>query len=97
MNANVAADRFDVSEEQLVAILTGLAIAGVVASIATGGVTSGLLHAAYYITNSGAAAGGASAGTGAVVAAGISSSSLTGAALAGAVTGGAGLVIAAGA
>jgi len=97
MNANLSAERIDVSEEQLVAVLTGLAIVGVFASVAFGGMTDGLLHAAYYLTDSGAAAGGASGGTGAVVAAGISSSSLSGAALAGAVTGGAGLVIAAGA
>ncbi|QLH79483.1 hypothetical protein HZS55_20245 [Halosimplex rubrum] len=97
MNANVNAKQFDVSEDKLVAILTALAIGGVVATVAFGGVTDGLLHAAYYVTDSGAAAGGASAGTGAVVGAGISASSLSGLALAGAVTGGAGLVVAAGA
>lgn len=97
MNAHSQFDRFDASEDRIVATLTALVIAGVVASLAFGGMTEGLLQATYYLTDSGAAGGGAAGGAGAVVAAGISSSSLTGVALAGAVTGGVGAVVAAGA
>jgi hypothetical protein len=47
----------------------------------------------WYLTHDGAATGGVAAGTGAVVAAGISAAELSGLALMGAVTGGVGLVI----
>ena len=90
-------NRLRLTEDQLVAALTSLAIIGVLASLVVGNMTDGLMHVAYYLTESGAAAGGASAGTGAVVAAGIGSSSISGAALAGAVAGGAVGVVAAGA
>lgn len=86
------ANRFQMEENQIVAILTGLAIAGVVASVAFGGVTDGLLQATFYVTQSGEAASGVGGGTGAVVGAAIASSSLSGMAMAGAVLGGAGLV-----
>lgn len=89
--------RPELTEDRIVAALTVLAIVGVAASMALGTTSDGLLHLAYYITDSGAAAGGASAGTGAVVAAGISAGKLSGIALAGAVTGGVGAVVAAGA
>lgn len=92
---NVEANVFDVKETRTVAALTGLAVLGVLASLALGGTTNVLMHAAWYITGSGAAAGGASAGAGAVAAAGITASSLTGAALAaGVLAGGVGVVAA---
>jgi hypothetical protein len=95
MNAISNEEVFALSENRLVAVLTSLAILGVVASLSFGGLAGGLLHVTYYITSSGAAAGGAAGGTGAVVAAGISASELGGAYLAGAVVGGAVGVVAA--
>lgn len=78
----------DITEDRIVAVLTTLMMGGIAATLALGGATDILVHAAYYITKSGAVAGGVAAGSGAVIGAGISASQLSGAALAGATAGG---------
>ncbi len=81
-----------VSKEEWV--FRGLAIAMCLAMVGMAVMPGiGLQNLTWYVTHNGAVAGGVAAGSGAVVAAGISAAELSGIALAGAVTGGIGLVI----